>query len=586
LTRDNVTVQVPPKAFDVLLTLLRSHGKLVHKQQLIESVWPDVIVEETSLTRAISDLRRALGQSGDVTYIETVPKFGYRFAAPVSIEIPEPPELPTHPPPANRPGRRTVVYLGALCAMVAILASAIFFRSRPPRNSIGTLVVLPFKVLGQVKGETRLLEVGLADALAGRLGSLPGLIVRPVSSVTARVPVSQNPSAIGRQLNADGVVEADVQILDGKARATVRLLNTADDRQLWFDTVESPSANMFSLEDSIAQGIAQRLALHFAPDRLALRKGVPEQEELYARGRAFWMRRDLPGFERALSLFEEALRNDPSFAEAHAGLADCYVLMGLYNHRPVDQMLRLARREVAEALRLDPDLAPAHATSALITQNLERDWKRAESEYRHSIELAPNSAQAHHWFAEFLSIHGRFQESALEFSKALELDPISSIIRSDEAQMWYFAGDTARSLAILDKVELMDPGFDVARDYHARIHMVRQEEDKAWRVVESMNSCNEDCRRKWTAWLPRRDPSAARDAIEWLESESRRRPIPRWTLAIAYTRQGRTDRALDILESMIEKLESGTITMKVEPALDPLRSQPRFRSLLAKLSLL
>ncbi len=489
---------------------------------------------------------------------------------------------------------RRVVIAGA---GLAALGAALAVIQRGPRKTdpgpveVHRLAILPFQMLGPSSGMEPL-GLGIADGLITRLSNLSGLIVRPVSAVRRYAGATADPVQAGRDLQVDAVVEGTLQTADGGIRAGVRLIRPSDGKALWAGTIESAGARLFTLEDSIAQQVALNLAIRLTDAErrgLAVRRRLhPQAHELYVQGRYEWGKRSREGFENAAGCFRRALDLDPAYPRALAGLADCYLLLGGYSYYPQLEMLPQAKRLAARALELDPSLGEAHATLGLITQNLDWDWGRTESHYRKAIALAPGYATGHHWYAEFESILGRFEHSRREFARAREIDPLSPIIQTDEAQLYFFEREFDRSLAMLRQVTQLDPAFELAHERIATIRMVQGREDDAWKEAQFLHGCREgsgDCREIWTAWLPGRNPAAAREALLRLEAESRRRRIPPAALVVAHARQGEPERALDWLEYMLEKHEVSLITAKVNPLFDPLRRHPRFQEILRRLHL-
>jgi DNA-binding winged helix-turn-helix (wHTH) protein/TolB-like protein/Tfp pilus assembly protein PilF len=582
LRREGVPVKLTPRSFDVLLALLARGGSLVEKSALLGTVWGEVHVDEAVLARAISDLRKALGQNGGQVWIETVPKFGYRFVG----------ALREAPPDAARAGgtRLRWAWAAGIVLAAALMVLVIGRGSARPDMGVQSLVVLPFEVVGDETGGEAL-GVGLADALVTRLSNVEGLIVRPLSTVR-RFGRTTDPLGVARALRADAALEGTLHIREGRARAGLRLIRAADGRALWADTIESRADRLFALEDSLAGEVAAKLAVRLTEvDRRGqdLHSELnPAAHRLYVNGRYEWSRRNRVGFERAAEYFRQAIDLDPRYARAYAGLADCYLLLGGYAHYPQLEMLPKAKATALRALELDPRLAEAHATLGLIAQNLDWDWTETERQYRDSIRLAPNYATAHHWYAEFLSIMGRFDDARREFARAREIDPISPIIQVDEAQLYFFERRYDRSLALLDKAARQDPSFALARERIAFTFLMQGRDEDAWREAMKLPDCASEssgCRRMWTAWLPRLDPAAAGAALAQLDADAQSSRAPAYAALFGHIRQGRTDRALDWLERMLRTHGVWLITAKVNPLFDPLRSEPRAQAVLAKLHL-
>lgn len=585
LEREGVGVSLAPKAFDVLLLLLANANRLVEKNRLLRTVWGDVHVDDAVLTRAISDLRKALGQTDDQVWIETVPKFGYRFAAEVrATQSGEAVSVERHW--RHRAWTAAILLAGGLLAIMIGWGT-----SRTSEQGIHSLVVLPFEAVGE-DSDKDALRVGLADALITRLSSLDGLIVRPLSAVRQYERNPGDPVRAAQDLRADAVLEGTLQFGDGSARASVRLIRASDGKALWAETIDSRANRFFDLEDSLTEQLAAKLdlLLHEQERRdLAVRPQLnPEAHRLYVNGRYEWGKRTREGFEKGAEYFRQAIDHDPAYGRAYAGLADCYLFLGLFAHYPTLEMLPKAKATALRALELEPGLAEAHATLGLITQNLDWDWKEVERQYRESIRLAPNYSTAHHWYAEFLAIQGRFDESRSEFARAREIDPISPIIPVDEAQLYLFERQYDRNLALLTNVAHADPSFDVARERTAFTYLIQGRDEDAWREAMTLPDCaseSSDCRRMWSAWLPRRNPQAARAALTQLESGARAGRVPPYAVMFGHIRQGHTDQALDWMERMLEAHGVWLITAKVNPMFDGLRDQPRAKAVLAKLHL-
>lgn len=574
-------IPLAPKAFDALLLLVENSGKLVSRDQLLAWAWKDVHVDEAVVTRVISDLRRALRQTEQEVWIETVPKFGYRFAAGVRVEGNAPESAA--PTPRRRLWR---VLAAAVLGAVAIMAVAF---SRRGSGEVLQIAVLPFQVLGDA-GQSDVLGVGMADSLITRLSVMQNLILRPSSVVRRFTGQAIDSRKAGRELAVDAVVEGTLQLVDGQVRANVRLVRVSDGKALWAGTVSSDRGDLLKVEDSLVPQIANNLAVRISPaeqKNLRARGLNPAAHESYVKGRYEWGKRTRKGFEAAADYFRQAIDLDPTYARAHAGLADCYLLLGAYSFYPQMEMLPKARATALRALELDPSLAEAHATLGLITQNLDWDWAATEKHYRQAIALDPNYATAHHWYAEFLSILGRFEESRREFALARRVDPISPVIQVDQAQLYFFEKDYSRTLEILNRVNQLEPEFELVHERIAWLYMIQGREDDAWREVEKMASCGpeSDCRTSWTAWLPKRGRQAAVAALRELDARAKTRHVPPSALVVAYERQGDNGRALNWLESMTDRHEVWLITAKVNPLFDSLRSTPRFQAILRRLAL-
>jgi TolB-like protein/Tfp pilus assembly protein PilF len=496
------------------------------------------------------------------------------------------------------PWRRSIARAAAAAAAAAaaVLVAWSFWNRDPvvPAGvpaEIRTLAILPFQMIGEM-ADADALELGLADDLITRLSNITGLTVRPVAAVRKYHAAAVDPVRAARELQVDAIVEGTLQASGKGLRANVRLIRAADGRAQWAERIESDGQPFSTLDESIAAGIALNLHLPLTDRERrnveARRRVNPEAHDLYVRGRFEWGKRSGDGFERAAEYFRRAIDLDPTYARAYAGLADCYLLLGGYNFAPQLEAVPKAKALALRALELDPSLGEAHATLGLSAQNVEWDWDSVEKHYRQAIALSPNYATAHHWYAEYLSIVGRYDESRRAFARARQIDPISAIVQVDEAQLYFFQRQYGRSRAILEQVARTDPKFDVLHDRIALIDMMQGRQDEAWQRIQRIESCRDpssDCYRFWTAYLPGRDVAASHAALLSLEREADRRRIPPFTLILANARHGRAGRALDWLEYMLENREVSLITIAVNPLFDSLRTEPRFAKILKTLKL-
>jgi serine/threonine-protein kinase len=493
--------------------------------------------------------------------------------------------------------RRLTRVTAGLAAAVLLIAWSPWHRNPATPDDdvpieIRTLAILPFQALGQT-ADAAALELGLADDLITRLSNISGLTVRPIGTVRRYHGVPVDPVRAAKELHVDAIVEGTLQASGGSGlRVNLRVIRARDGRAQWAGTIESDRQQVVTLEESLAAQIARNVHLPLT-DRerrfLEARREVnPDAHELYVRGRFEWGKRTREGFEGAADYFRRAIDIDPTYARAYAGLADCYLLLGGYSFSPQLEALPKAKALALRALELDPSLGEAHATLGLSTQNLEWDWQGVEAHYRQAISLAPNYATGHHWYAEFLSILGRFDESRHAFAQARRIDPISPIIQVDEAQLYFFERRFDRSREILRQVERTDPTFGLVHDRIALIDMMQGRHEEAWQSIQRIESCRRpasDCYRSWTAYLPGRDAAAAGAALRGLEREAGRHRIPPFVLILANARQGHLGRALDWLEYMQQKHEVSLITIAVNPLFDPLRAEPRFAKVLETLKL-
>lgn len=595
-------IALTPKAFEVLLLLIQHSGQVVSKDELMRAIWPDSFVEESNLTQTVFMLRKALGENPKQRYILTLQGRGYRFAADVEEVLGNGQVRagPSARPPRNWAsgtieagrywGKKFWLVSGAvfLVLVAALTAYHPWPGSHPQQQQRAggrvMLAVLPFENLTGDPTQEYFSD-GLTEEMISQLGSVDpkrlGVIAR--TSVMRYKSSQEQLGQIGRELGVQYVLEGSVRRDAEKVRVSAQLIQVSDQTQLWTRQYDRELSGLLGLQDEITHEIADEIQLTLGEDKRTLAASRPriaksyEAYDLYLKGRYFWNKRTPEGFSEAIKYFQQAIAKDPDYARAYAGLADCYVLQSGYSGLPQTEFLPKARVAALKALQLDEGLAEAHTSLALITENYDLDWQTAEKEYRRAIELNPNYATAHHWYAEYLTWLGRFDEALRESEIARQLDPLSLIIASDNGVIFYFSRQYDRAEEKLNAVLEMEPSF--ARAHMGRLVYVEKGQfAKALADIEKYSPHT-------TPWdlayvLGRAGhPAEAQHALEELQQ---RRPVDPAQFAWAYIGMGNKDQALAWLEKAYVQHSNVMVALKVEPGWDPLRSDPRFQSLVRR----
>lgn len=344
VTKGGENRPLTPRAFDVLLYLTRQQGRVVEKAELFNAVWGESFVSDNALTKVIKEIRHALSDDANAPrYVETVPKRGYRFIA----ELGEAPASPVAPPsaPASIPAagtfpRRRLMVL-ALVGLVAmsLLAGWLVIRKRRAEGStaaIRTIAVLPFKGLSAESSDASL-EMGMAETLINRLSGLRQLIVRPMTSVRKYSNPEQDPVKAGQEIQAQAVLDGNIQKAGDRVRVTVRLIDVRSGQTIWSERFDEPFNDIFKVQDSIAEQITKALALQLSlPEKQQLAKHAtenPEAYQLYLQGQLLWHGRRQNWIQESLNRYEQSLAKDPNFALAQIGMADGYMMLS--GHRRI-----------------------------------------------------------------------------------------------------------------------------------------------------------------------------------------------------------------------------------------------------------
>jgi TolB-like protein len=329
------------------------------------------------------------------------------------------------------------------------------------------LAVLPFDNLTGDPGQDYFSD-GLTEEMIAQLGRTDpqrlGVIGR--TSVMHYQHKRESLEQIGRALGVHYVLEGSVRRDAGRVRISAQLIQLRDQTHVWARQYDRELSNLLALQDDIAREIAGEIlpALGDPKPSEGGRRTTSSPKtyaayDLYLRARYFWNKRTGQGFQQAVAHFQQAIDSDPSYPRAYAGLADSYALMSSYSLAPATQLIPRARAAAIRALELDEGLAEAHTSLALIALNYDWDWQAAESGYRRAIQLDPNYATAHHWYAELLAFQGRFDEALAESERARQLDPLSLIIATDRGVILYYARQYDRAIEQLRAVLDMDPNF-------------------------------------------------------------------------------------------------------------------------------
>lgn len=596
LLRDGQAVNLAPRAFNMLLALIRQRGEVLAKDELMRQLWPDSVVEENNLTVIISALRKALGENPQQhRYIVTIPGRGYSFVADVkevSGALPEATlpvaeaHLPVEPQHAARFSSRQIV-LATLAVLLSGLAVAVavwfFVRSRSPiaELPVKTIAVLPFKNLSGQSGDEYLI-LGLADTLITSLGNLRQVVTLPTSSVLKYAEA--DPLTAGRQLGVDAVIDGRFQRLNDRLRVTVQLIRTSDGAPLWSEKFDETFTDVFAVQDATTERVSQALALRLSGEEKKLLARTltvnAEAYQLYLRGRFFWNKRTADGLKKGIQYFTQATEKDPGYAQAWAGLADCYSLLSYYSLASPQEAFPKAKAAAQQALSFDDSLAEAHTSLALALMAYDRDGAAAEREYQRALALNPNYPTAHQWYAEYLTAQGRFDEALAEIKSARELDPLSLITNSIEGFVYYYARRYDQSAAQLQKLLELDADFWPARWFlgwtlsaQGNHQQAIAELERARQLSGNNTGVIAELGRAYAVAGQRED---ARRTLQGLLAQAKTSYVTPYSIAAIYMGLGEHDEALAWLRKAETERAWEYLYLKVDPKFDALRAHPRY----------
>jgi len=619
LRKGAARINLPDQPCQVLKTLLEHPGELVTREELRQRLWSaETFVDfEHGLNAAVRRLRDALGDSADAPrFIETLPRRGYRFIAPViqplaTEETPSRPEEPTKsgtlPPPAMtsaRPPTRArvlgVIATLALMAAAALWAFGYLFPSTVRRESAGggrfMLAVLPFENLTGDPDQEYVAD-GMTEELIAQLGRLDpsrlGVIAR--TSAMQFKKTTKRADQIGSELGVSHLLEGSVRTTGGRIRVAVQLIETRHQSHVWAEQYERDARDVLALQREVAEAIVGNIttSLAIAPSDVKAdarrHSTIAEANEHYLRGRYYWSKDTADGHQKAIEHFRRAIDLDPSFALAHSGLADTYVLLGSDGFMPMRDAYPLARTAALKALELDNTLGEAHNSFAAISADYYWDWSDADRHFARAIALNPNYDTALRFYSFYLAYMGRFAEAQAVAERARRIDPVSAATQMNVGVILYFARRYDDAVVAIRETLDLAPDFGPAHVMLGRIYLAKGMPDGA---VEEMARARGLMGRRPDVLTPyayalaragrQREARAMLNGLRDLSKPGVAAPV---RVALVHIALGETDRAFEWLEKAIEARDWQMGLLNVEPAFDPLRSDPRFAALVERVGL-
>ena len=488
--------------------------------------------------------------------------------------------------------------LGRYLEGLPVAAPSYFHPSAIPHVDTGdpesrSLAVLPFQVLRVEEKSDEFLGMGMADAIITKLSNIHRIMVRPTSSVIKYFDGTHNILAAGHELGVAYVLDGRIQRAGDRIRLTVQLVRMRDGVPLWATKFDENYTDIFSLEDSISEQVADALVPRLSGEEreLLLRRETENADayQAYLKGRYFWNRFTNEDFQKSLEHFREAIRIDPDYALPYVGIADYYNWAAIYSIGAPREYFPQAKEAATKALALDDSLAEAHAALAFTTLIYDWDWQKAEAGFKRALELNPNYGPAHQWYSNLLAAQGRFAEAVTEIKRAQELNPLSLIDASIGGWTFYHARQYEKAIAEADRALEMDRTFGQSHMILSIAYEQLGEHDKAIAMAQKAQQLMEgSVLPLWSLGyaLARSGRTAdAEEIAEKLKTLSTTVYISPYYQALVYTGLGDRETAFTYLEKAFEERDEWLIWLGTEPKLDDLRSDPRFKELLTRVGL-
>jgi len=587
------------KAFDLLVVLVSQAGHLVTKDELLQRVWPGLVVEEVNLSVNMSAIRKALARATDAEdWIETVPRQGYRFKAPVDVDdlatlnaaelrrelpIGEPAEG-SRPAAASGAGRRPAwLAIGALALVAAVGFGWLAFGRATPYAAVA---VLPFAADTPANAH---LADGIAEEAINALTGIAALRVAPRASAFRFR--GADPLEAGRRLDAPAVVTGSLARHGERVSLQVDVVDVARAAQVWGSRYEVALDELPQLQRRVIDDVAR--SLHVRAEASETKRGAQnptrntDAYQAYLQGRYLWNQRSEPALRSAVGHFRRAIDLDPAFALAYAALADTHTTLGYLGWDAPAATFQVARPYALKALELDPSLSQAHASLAYIKFYFDWDWAGAGEEFRRAIGLNPNDPVAHQWYAVYLLAAGRPDDAMHEIRTAQRLDPLSLAINTDIGFHHYYNGRYTEAIAQLQSVLGMKSDFGLAHLWLARAYLQVGRLDASLAAATSAEATAP----RWAVFIAQRgytlgvmgradEARAVRDEMERLLSQ---RFVTAYGVALICAGLGEKEQAFAWLDRAFAERSHWLVWLRLDPRWNTLRGDPRFGALLERM---
>jgi len=498
-----------------------------------------------------------------------------------------------------KPSRKKAwIYVVAVAGAISV---ALFFIGRytAPRQTAVTvaleksIAVLPFENLSEDKANEYFAE-GIQEEILTRLSKIADLKVISRASTQKYKSAPSNLREIAQQLGVANVLEGGVQKAADRVRVNVQLVNANTDAHLWAETYDRKLTDIFSVESDVAKAIADQLRAHITSQEEQVIAAKPtkniEAYDAYLRGRYFWNKRTSDGIKRAIEHFQQSIERDPNFALGYVGLADSCIALTFYNFAAPHEAMPHAKESSIKALAADNTLAEAHTSLAHVLTNYDWNWSAAEKEFKRSIELKPDYATAHEWYAiHYLTATGRLEEALHEMKRALELEPASLVMNTFMGATLYYAGRYDEAIAQCLKTIEMDPNFAVAHWHLGLAYEQKQVLDVAteeFKKAISLSGGSPLMRAALgRAYAEAQEKHEANKMLGELNELAKQQYVSAYEVATIYVALGNNEQAFQLLEQAYAEHSFHLIYLNVSPQFKSVRSDPRFQDLVQRLGL-
>lgn len=596
LQSDGRKTLLTAQVLEVLLALAERPGELVTREELVARLWPagTFVDFDHSLNKAVNKLRDTLGDSADrPSYIETLPRRGYRLIAPVSRNSKTADASPPAPVNAESSagatelptaGRNKKLYiLLALCAALAISGSfavpglrrAVVRGLRPANPRIMSMAVLPLENLSG-EAEQGYFAEGMTDTLITEIAKVGAIRVISRTSVMRYKSTRKSVQQVAHELNVDAIVEGTILRSGDRVRITAQLIQAATDMHLWAESYEGNVREVLELQREVATDIARQIGVVVRPMERP-RTVNPVAYGAFLKGRFYFLQYKSEGWLKAIEYYNQAIAADPEFGPAYAGLAEAYLVARGWNAFPPDEALQKGKAAALRAMQFDDTLATSHLAMAAVYYD-EWDWEKSAKEFDRALELAPNDSMVWQQHGNYLLSDGRFEEAIAEQERARTLDPLSPVINANLARNFYYARRYDDAIAQAQATLKIEPKYPIALMYLERAYRQKRMFDEA--VAARLAASKPDEAQA----LQNAFRAAGYRGVLLVEADIYKKQVGALVdLARVYAQAGDEEKALSALEECYRRQWSGLQRLKIDPDFDPIRSSPRYQELMQKM---
>ena len=634
LRRDGATVKLPPQPLKVLVLLAENAGQLVTREEIQRQVWGSgtFVDFDKGLNFCIKQIREALGDNAQSpSYIETLPRRGYRFiapvedlleAGPVDTASPDNDEARNQPTPISgeqqidkpsqqqgepaahlprrSPGsfrrRAAVVALAILLLTGSYFAWRYITRQVHPSDSRIMILVLPFENLNRDPAQDYFSD-GLTEEMIAQLGRLQPERLGVIARTTALTykNTSKDIRQIGRELGVSYVLEGSVRREGERVRITAQLIQVGDQANLWSETYERSERDVLELQSEVAGRVAQSLALELLPpsrpDMKRIRPTDPEAYDAYLKGRFLVTKDTLPDLERSITYFDQATEKDPNFAPAYAAAVDARVLLTTWKNTSTLEATSKAKADASRAVDLDPTLGEAYAALGSVNLWFEWKWSEAEANIKRAIELNPSNPNIHILYASYLISRGQTEQAVSHIKQAVELDPVSLLTTGLSAELHLTAGRYDDAIALSGRMLELEPKSPAAHWFLINAYKAKGMYQEARELILKRMSESGD-RQESIDLLKQGDAKEALERMERRQFERMKESLSKggsqnaaW-VSQTFAGMGERDLAFEWLEKAYAERLPSLLFFNIDPGWNPLREDPRFTDFARRMGLM